>query len=145
MPVRSSSIHQSPKLSTYWLCQTSAADRFLGLVTSYAFAFSKSFKTLTHPSPRLSTYWRCQTSAAVSFWGFGNIVRFCLQQKRLERVAGIEPAYSAWKAAALPLCYTRIGYDACHNHKTHTRLAVVLLSVSGKGLVEEAGFEPAYA
>ena len=25
----------------------------------------------------------------------------------LERVAGIEPAYSAWKAAALPLCYTR--------------------------------------
>ncbi len=28
--------------------------------------------------------------------------------KRLERVAGIEPAYSAWKAAALPLSYTRI-------------------------------------
>ena len=27
--------------------------------------------------------------------------------ERLERVAGIEPAYSAWKAAALPLCYTR--------------------------------------
>ena len=26
----------------------------------------------------------------------------------LERVAGIEPAYSAWKAAALPLCYTRL-------------------------------------
>ncbi len=26
----------------------------------------------------------------------------------LERVAGIEPAYSAWKAAALPLSYTRI-------------------------------------
>ena len=26
---------------------------------------------------------------------------------RLERVAGIEPASSAWKAAALPLCYTR--------------------------------------
>ncbi len=25
----------------------------------------------------------------------------------LERVAGIEPAYSAWKAAALPLSYTR--------------------------------------
>ena len=25
----------------------------------------------------------------------------------LERVAGIEPASSAWKAAALPLCYTR--------------------------------------
>lgn len=25
----------------------------------------------------------------------------------LERVTGIEPVYSAWKAAALPLCYTR--------------------------------------
>jgi hypothetical protein len=28
--------------------------------------------------------------------------------KRLERVKGIEPSYSAWKAAALPLSYTRI-------------------------------------
>ena len=28
-------------------------------------------------------------------------------QSQLERVAGIEPAYSAWKAAALPLSYTR--------------------------------------
>ena len=26
----------------------------------------------------------------------------------LERVTGIEPVYSAWKAAALPLSYTRI-------------------------------------
>ena len=25
----------------------------------------------------------------------------------MERVMGIEPTYSAWKAAALPLCYTR--------------------------------------
>jgi hypothetical protein len=29
-------------------------------------------------------------------------------ERPLERVAGIEPAYSAWKAAALPLSYTRI-------------------------------------
>ena len=29
--------------------------------------------------------------------------------KRLERVKGIEPSYSAWKAAALPLSYTRAG------------------------------------
>ncbi len=29
-------------------------------------------------------------------------------EEHLERVAGIEPAYSAWKAAALPLSYTRI-------------------------------------
>jgi hypothetical protein len=27
----------------------------------------------------------------------------------LERVKGIEPSYSAWKAAALPLSYTRAG------------------------------------
>jgi hypothetical protein len=27
--------------------------------------------------------------------------------KKLERVPGIEPGYSAWKAAALPLSYTR--------------------------------------
>jgi len=26
----------------------------------------------------------------------------------MERVKGIEPSYSAWKAAALPLSYTRI-------------------------------------
>ena len=41
---------------------------------------------------------------------------FCLQKPRswerkggLERVKGIEPSYSAWKAAALPLSYTRAG------------------------------------
>jgi hypothetical protein len=27
----------------------------------------------------------------------------------MERVKGIEPSYSAWKAAALPLSYTRVG------------------------------------
>jgi hypothetical protein len=35
--------------------------------------------------------------------------------KNLERVKGIEPSYSAWKAAALPLSYTRargINYHA---------------------------------
>ena len=31
--------------------------------------------------------------------------------KRLERVKGIEPSYSAWKAAALPLSYTRDGVE----------------------------------
>src|SRR6476659_17329 len=31
--------------------------------------------------------------------------------KDLERVKGIEPSYSAWKAAALPLSYTRAGVD----------------------------------
>ena len=28
--------------------------------------------------------------------------------EKLERVMGIEPTSSAWKAEALPLCYTRI-------------------------------------
>ena len=28
----------------------------------------------------------------------------------LERVKGIEPSYSAWKAAALPLSYTRMPF-----------------------------------
>ena len=32
-------------------------------------------------------------------------------EDRLERVKGIEPSYSAWKAAALPLSYTRAGGD----------------------------------
>ena len=32
--------------------------------------------------------------------------------KTLERVKGIEPSYSAWKAAALPLSYTRASGDA---------------------------------
>jgi hypothetical protein len=30
-----------------------------------------------------------------------------LERVDLERVKGIEPSYSAWKAAALPLSYTR--------------------------------------
>ena len=40
-----------------------------------------------------STHWRFKP----------NLSRF----SRLERVAGIEPAYSAWKADVLPLNYTR--------------------------------------
>ena len=31
--------------------------------------------------------------------------------RTLERVKGIEPSYSAWKAAALPLSYTRASRD----------------------------------
>ena len=36
------------------------------------------------------------------------IKKFNKYLKTLERVKGIEPSYSAWKAAALPLSYTRI-------------------------------------
>ena len=32
-----------------------------------------------------------------------------LRRREMERVKGIEPSYSAWKAAALPLSYTRAG------------------------------------
>jgi hypothetical protein len=44
--------------------------------------------------------------------------------KRLERVKGIEPSYSAWKAAALPLSYTRarpINYHASRAASTAMR------------------------
>jgi hypothetical protein len=38
---------------------------------------------------------------------------------KMERVKGIEPSYSAWEAAALPLSYTRIslqrGVRHCHD------------------------------
>ena len=56
------------------------------------------------------------------------IITYCNYERNLERVAGIEPAYSAWKAAALPLSYTR--------------LFNLLIT---DPLVEGAGFEPAYA
>ena len=43
---------------------------------------------------------------------FGNLranpSRRSLRRRRMERVKGIEPSYSAWKAAALPLSYTRV-------------------------------------
>ena len=38
------------------------------------------------------------------------LLQSTISKEDLERVAGIEPAYSAWKAAALPLCYTRLVY-----------------------------------
>ena len=37
---------------------------------------------------------------------------FNLQWRGVERVTGIEPVYSAWKAAVLPLYYTRAGAQA---------------------------------
>jgi hypothetical protein len=46
--------------------------------------------------------------------------------KALERVKGIEPSYSAWKAAALPLSYTRIATD-------HLSRRIRRLNLSGAG------------
>ena len=57
------------------------------------------------------------------------------QHSKLERVAGIEPASSAWKAEVLPLNYTRLGY---HHHAPITRAR------RGKSVVGE-GFEPSKA
>ena len=35
----------------------------------------------------------------------------------MERVTGIEPAWPAWKAGALPLSYTRVACDRCVWHR----------------------------
>ena len=45
----------------------------------------------------------------------------------MERVKGIEPSYSAWKAAALPLSYTRdfsaLGFlSVCSWHVSGTKI-----------------------
>ena len=40
-----------------------------------------------------------------------------MARKKLERVKGIEPSYSAWKAAALPLSYTRVAADQLSRHR----------------------------
>jgi hypothetical protein len=47
----------------------------------------------------------------------------------LERVKGIEPSYSAWKAAALPLSYTRdfnalSGQPVCFWHVSGTEINI---------------------
>jgi hypothetical protein len=54
----------------------------------------------------------------------------------MERVKGIEPSYSAWKAAALPLSYTRvqaINYHAAQAASTamHDRLRYAALRSAG--------------
>ena len=49
----------------------------------------------------------CQNETAVLVRMKTKMLREVL--KTLERVKGIEPSYSAWKAAALPLSYTRAG------------------------------------
>ncbi len=44
----------------------------------------------------------------------------------MERVMGIEPTYAAWKAAVLPLNYTR--FRCAQNHTRHAGLVNRLLS-----------------
>ena len=56
------------------------------------------------------------------------------KQQTLERVTGIEPASSAWKAGVLPLNYTRI--TACSARRIHD------VRPAENVLVEGVGFEP---
>ena len=74
----------------------------------------------------------------------------------MERVEGIEPSSSAWKAAALPLSYTRnrSGHLRGVSHPKLGWLAPILLrqgfgdillSLRERRMVEGGGFEPPYA
>ncbi len=54
--------------------------------------------------------------------------------KCLERVKGIEPSYSAWKAAALPLSYTRarpLNYHATEAASTAMRRSLETAFIPG--------------
>ena len=58
-----------------------------------------------------------------------NIIGSVAKSLGLERVEGIEPSSSAWKAVALPLSYTRVTF-------------VALFAQPKRRLVEGVGFEP---
>jgi hypothetical protein len=60
----------------------------------------------------------------------GNLKCNLLPESRLERVMGIEPTQSAWKAEVLPLNYTRLIYAACQIFAT--RLPCSLSHTSGQ-------------
>ena len=47
--------------------------------------------------------------------------------EKLERVKGIEPSYSAWEAAALPLSYTRVGLETSNRPSLLSRGSLVAL------------------
>ena len=66
-----------------------------------------------------------------------------LSSKNLERVDGIEPTSSAWKAAALPLCYTRAETAEVLGERRSRFLSVVLIRrVRRRRVVGEEGLEP---
>src|ERR1700761_471542 len=72
------------------------------LITSHPFigvtiASIANLASTTFPAPRLSTPKPALLSKSLKHKDFP-----------VERVKGIEPSYSAWKAAALPLSYTRV-------------------------------------
>jgi hypothetical protein len=57
--------------------------------------------TLGSLVPRSS--WLAMQNTKVDLWQFGGVVG----GRGVERVTGIEPAFSAWEADVLPLNYTR--------------------------------------
>ena len=57
----------------------------------------------------------------------------------LEREAGIEPAYLAWKANVLPLNYSRL---AVRLQAQVEGFAVGVIPLNRVAVVEEGGFEP---
>jgi hypothetical protein len=62
---------------------------------------------------------------------------------KVERVKGIEPSSSAWKAVALPLSYTRAGNS---RQTSLTRSCVFPRPTSASpGMVGEVGLEPTKA
>ena len=71
--------------------------------------------------------------------GLPIVAKAASRKGKLERVKGIEPSYSAWKAAALPLSYTRAALF-CHDpRKNDSALRGVL---AHRAVVEGVGFEP---
>jgi hypothetical protein len=70
--------------------------------------------------------------------------------RALERVPGIEPGYSAWKAAALPLSYTRIASGSNSSLPDHILPAFAKASARhfpalGWKMVGDVGLEPTKA
>ena len=65
--------------------------------------------------------------------------------KCLERVKGIEPSSSAWKAVALPLSYTRAGATAIRCLLIRSLALLMTYLCCSFGMVGEVGLEPTKA
>ena len=66
------------------------------------------------------------------------------QWKTLERVKGIEPSSSAWKAVALPLSYTRAG-ETVIGRRQFVRSPSRMTDLCFSAMVGEVGLEPTKA
>jgi hypothetical protein len=63
-----------------------------------------------------------------------------MKSDEMERVKGIEPSYSAWKAAALPLSYTRDFNALARLHDPH----ILVLFSATRGTIKDGSmpFKP---